>query len=804
MTALRQAWHYLASQGVGTTPEQRLLALVCVCRAAGQGDRAGRVNLTSRDLAGPLALVDPAGALDGLLASGWMSGPREALLDGDPCRAVEFRLRNIADGGVRPIDVPEKLRSRMSGLAQRVLGCRRLRQLPAEIRLAAAYLTAHVGPEGRGAAGLGDLAAACLVDRATVAAAVAALVETGLVTGHESGDGRLLYHLRDELAPADGPGCLPGPRQHRPGKRPGRRRAHVPKPDGDTERALACPMCDHPDREGSVPAQRRPAFPGRSSLTGRQAAVLQAALATVARTAPDLGADVRLAALWCATRALWAGELAMTRLRIGSIPVPGAAECLRQLTAAGWLRLDSRALAAATGADPELVAVPSMAVRTEALDIGRASADYVASWQCRLLISAPLAAAASASRLVAIHFLAHSDVLHRAETSVEDLQLLLGSGDGGQVKSAVAGLHRIGWLGAPPVFEDGRVRVVLGAGATPFAPTQTPVHATATPPFPDPQMRARAATLVEDRARDWRSGWPSTAPRTGTGRLGGNCATRTFPTATLSGWSPSTMRPSGCSSRRAGCRGSAAETACARAGATVNAATPSPDPQRACRGQPAPRRRHAAEGPQAPADVLWQFFGFARSQHLILVDPTHGLTAKETKGYRGRPLTLDQQRDLFRRWTCDDKAHPHEALLGMLALLHGASSAEIRILQVNDIDPAARTVRLGKRPHPIPLDPASWTLLQRCLAHRAAWSTENPHVMVTKRTKVGRSAASTAYLSHVLDDYGHPPRMVRGTRLVDLVNTMDRKLVAAAFGMDPQAALFYLADHVDAGRLPER
>ncbi|MFD5624368.1 hypothetical protein [Streptomyces yangpuensis] len=43
--------------------------------------------------------------------------------------------------------------------------------------------------------------------------------------------------------------------------------------------------------------------------------------------------------------------------------------------------------------------------------------------------------------------------------------------------------------------------------------------------------------------------------------------------------------------------------------------------------------------------------------------------------------------------------------------------------------------------------------------------------------------------------------MIHSTRLVDLVNTMDPKLVAAAFGMDSQANLIYLADHVDAGRL---
>ncbi|MGV4926685.1 hypothetical protein [Streptomyces sp. BHT-5-2] len=181
--------------------------------------------------------------------------------------------------------------------------------------------------------------------------------------------------------------------------------------------------------------------------------------------------------------------------------------------------------------------------------------------------------------------------------------------------------------------------------------------------------------------------------------------------------------------------------------------------------------------------VLRQFFRFARSQHIVLVDPTRTLTAKTPSGFRGRMLTLDQQRALFRRWTTDQHVHPHEALLGMLALLHGASSAEVRMLQ-------------------IAVDPASWTVLERCLAHREAWPAANPHVMVTKGTKAGRSPASTAYLSHVLDDCGYPPRMIRSTRLVDLVNTMDPKLVAAAFGMDAQGVLAYLADRIDPGRLP--
>jgi integrase len=201
--------------------------------------------------------------------------------------------------------------------------------------------------------------------------------------------------------------------------------------------------------------------------------------------------------------------------------------------------------------------------------------------------------------------------------------------------------------------------------------------------------------------------------------------------------------------------------------------------------------------------VLRQFFRFARTQRLVLVDPTKGLSAKESNAFRGRTLALDQQRALFRRWTIGTNIHPHEALVGMLALLHGASSQEARLLRVNDIDQQSRAVRLGNRPQPVPLDPTSWDVLQRCLAHRDQQRTANPHVIVTKGTKAGRGPASTAYLSHVLDGCELSPRMIRSTRLVDLVNIMDPKLVAAAFGMDPRAPLIYLADHIDAGRLPD-
>ena len=197
-----------------------------------------------------------------------------------------------------------------------------------------------------------------------------------------------------------------------------------------------------------------------------------------------------------------------------------------------------------------------------------------------------------------------------------------------------------------------------------------------------------------------------------------------------------------------------------------------------------------------------QLFRFARTRRIVLVDPTRGLSVSTPRGFTGTTLTLDQQRELFHRWTSDPAVHPHEALLGVLALLHGAASIEVRMIRLDDIDVRRGTVRLGHRPQPVPLDPTTWSVLERCLAHRQSQCTQNPHLVVTRGTKAGNQAASTAYFSHLLDPAGVPPRTVRCTRLAALVNTIDPKLVAAAFGMNTQGVTFYVADRVDNTRLP--
>jgi hypothetical protein len=200
--------------------------------------------------------------------------------------------------------------------------------------------------------------------------------------------------------------------------------------------------------------------------------------------------------------------------------------------------------------------------------------------------------------------------------------------------------------------------------------------------------------------------------------------------------------------------------------------------------------------------ALRQFFTWAKASKLVLTDPTSGLSARQPRGYGGPTATLGLQRQLFHRWTAGQDVHPHEALTGLLTLLHGASNNELRALNIDSINPATCTIQLGRRPWPTPLDPATWAAIQRCLAYHQQLRTANPHLLVTQKTKATHLPASQDYPRNLLHPAGVTPRLLRCTRLAELTSNTDPKLVSAAFGIHPQAATHYLADHVDNGRLP--
>lgn len=190
------------------------------------------------------------------------------------------------------------------------------------------------------------------------------------------------------------------------------------------------------------------------------------------------------------------------------------------------------------------------------------------------------------------------------------------------------------------------------------------------------------------------------------------------------------------------------------------------------------------------------FFAFARRRRLILVDPTRSIDRRRPRGFAGHVLDRDAQRRLFRRWARSD-VDPRERVVGLLSFIHGASCAELRHLRVDDVDLTAVTLRLGRRPHPVPLDPISATAVHAALAARAAARTRNPHLIITKDSRSHQTPASPYFMTHVLDPADVRPAVLRQTRLADLAHRIDPRLVAAAFGMTQGGALHYVTGAVD-------
>ncbi|RST01897.1 hypothetical protein EF910_26615 [Streptomyces sp. WAC07149] len=131
---------------------------------------------------------------------------------------------------------------------------------------------------------------------------------------------------------------------------------------------------------------------------------------------------------------------------------------------------------------------------------------------------------------------------------------------------------------------------------------------------------------------------------------------------------------------------------------------------------------------------LRQFFSHAHRTGLVLHDPAAAMEAPQPRGFSGSTLTLDEQRALYRRWSVGEAALPHEAFIGLAALLHAATTTELRHLTLVAITTASRTVRFPGRSIDLALDDATWRALEACLTTaapctpttRTSWSPGSP------------------------------------------------------------------------------
>lgn len=196
--------------------------------------------------------------------------------------------------------------------------------------------------------------------------------------------------------------------------------------------------------------------------------------------------------------------------------------------------------------------------------------------------------------------------------------------------------------------------------------------------------------------------------------------------------------------------------------------------------------------PSSALAYLRQFFGWARRRSLVLVDPTAGLWRDSKPTFAGQVLSIERQRELFRRWSDPSaEAHPYEPLIGLLALIHAVPRADLVTLRVDDA--ADTTIELASRPEALNLDPITADALDRARRHHAATGTRNPHLLINRQNRGTRQAAGKNWPNTlVAEATGHNLRQLRATRLSALVGDLDPITISAAVGIDAKALIYYL------------
>lgn len=191
--------------------------------------------------------------------------------------------------------------------------------------------------------------------------------------------------------------------------------------------------------------------------------------------------------------------------------------------------------------------------------------------------------------------------------------------------------------------------------------------------------------------------------------------------------------------------------------------------------------------------TIKSFFAFARQRKIILVNPAKGLSVRQRKGYAGLLLTTSQQRDLLIRWQ-RPAVDPRERVVGLLCLLHAASNSEVRHLRLADIGADRSTLQLGARPHPLPVDPFTADALSACLDQRAGIAPANPYLLIGFQTRLHDKPCSIEFPRRLVQraSAGVTPQILRATRLSDLTQRLDPRVVAEALGITHEAALHYV------------
>ena len=101
----------------------------------------------------------------------------------------------------------------------------------------------------------------------------------------------------------------------------------------------------------------------------------------------------------------------------------------------------------------------------------------------------------------------------------------------------------------------------------------------------------------------------------------------------------------------------------------------------------------------------------------------------------------------------------------------------------------------------MPLDPLTIDAIRACLEQRPTTATDNRYLLVTHHSRQHNRPCSIEFPVRILTTVALTPQVLRQTRLSDLAQRADPRMMAAAIGITRKAALHYTIGNVHRAEL---
>jgi hypothetical protein len=186
--------------------------------------------------------------------------------------------------------------------------------------------------------------------------------------------------------------------------------------------------------------------------------------------------------------------------------------------------------------------------------------------------------------------------------------------------------------------------------------------------------------------------------------------------------------------------------------------------------------------------VMRSLFKTLKAQRVVFANPTAGLEG------RHEPPPPALSLDPAHRAALLGQLHrPDARLIVLLAGVHALRPYQIRVLALDDVDPAVGTLRVGGQPRR--LDALTLEALRAWLElRRARWPrTANPYLLVNQSTANGSTPVNRHYVQEVFQRLGLTAEAARVDRLLAEVHATggDPLKLARLFGLSDPTAIRY-------------